>query len=367
MCAYGALIKDPLLCDYEILNVHPSLLPRWRGAAPDRARDHGRRRADRRLDHAPRRGARRRPGVPPGARADRPRRRLRHARRERLRALGGDLLVRALDERPPFAEQGEDGVTYAHKIEARDRALDFTRPPAAVERQVRALRPHIGARLPLPGGEFLGVIAARVDGDDARARRRPRPRRGRPAAARLQRRRAGADRDPPARRPADGRRRLAARPPRGRAGFFLDPRCPTATLDELVELGPRRVELGRRVGAVPVRARLPRRRRGARSAPRALATAEDPAARGVAAYVLGQLGVARARVRGRAAAALEAMAAARGGSRGARRRRARLRPPRRAVRAGHAAAPRRPRGRAASARASRWRSPAAPTRAPSPR
>src|SRR6476619_2298763 len=33
VCAYGVLVKEPLL-SYEILNVHPSLLPRWRGAAP---------------------------------------------------------------------------------------------------------------------------------------------------------------------------------------------------------------------------------------------------------------------------------------------------------------------------------------------
>src|SRR4029079_708898 len=66
---------------------------------------------------------------------------------------------------PAPTEQGEEGLTYAHKIEARDRALDFTLPPAAVERQVRALRPHIGARLPLPSGNFLGVIAAQVDGE----------------------------------------------------------------------------------------------------------------------------------------------------------------------------------------------------------
>ncbi len=33
-CAFGALIKEPLLSEYELLNVHPSLLPRWRGAAP---------------------------------------------------------------------------------------------------------------------------------------------------------------------------------------------------------------------------------------------------------------------------------------------------------------------------------------------
>src|SRR5215210_5298853 len=83
----------------------------------------------------------------------------------RLERLGGELIVRALDERPEFEEQDESRVTYAHKIDARDRSLDFTRPPEDVERVVRALRPHIGARLPLPDGSFLGVRAARVDGD----------------------------------------------------------------------------------------------------------------------------------------------------------------------------------------------------------
>src|SRR4029078_6901792 len=33
-CVSGVLIKEPLLSDYEMINVHPSLLPRWRGAAP---------------------------------------------------------------------------------------------------------------------------------------------------------------------------------------------------------------------------------------------------------------------------------------------------------------------------------------------
>ncbi len=42
ICAFGALIKEPLLSDYAWLNVHPSLLPRWRGAAPiERAIDAG--------------------------------------------------------------------------------------------------------------------------------------------------------------------------------------------------------------------------------------------------------------------------------------------------------------------------------------
>jgi methionyl-tRNA formyltransferase len=73
--------------------------------------------------------------------------------------------VRALDERPPFAEQDESRVTYAHKIEAADRALGGDRTAAELERTVRALRPHIGARLALPNGDFLGVTAARVAED----------------------------------------------------------------------------------------------------------------------------------------------------------------------------------------------------------
>src|SRR4051794_37557401 len=34
VCAFGVLVREPLLSGYEVLNVHPSLLPRWRGAAP---------------------------------------------------------------------------------------------------------------------------------------------------------------------------------------------------------------------------------------------------------------------------------------------------------------------------------------------
>jgi methionyl-tRNA formyltransferase len=93
----------------------------------------------------------------------------------RLQRLGGELLVRALDEQPPLREQPEDGVTYAHKIEAADRALDPSRPPEELERTVRALRPHIGARVPMPGGAFLGVIAARVAGDAGGPAGRVRP------------------------------------------------------------------------------------------------------------------------------------------------------------------------------------------------
>ena len=161
VCAYGVLIKEPLLSAYEMINVHPSLLPRWRGAAPvERAIMAGDEQTGvsiMRVTEALDAGAvcvqeaePIRPDDDYGTLA------------ARLERLGGDLLVRALDERPPFVEQDEARVTYAHKIDADDRALDPARPPEELERTVRALRPHIGARVALPDGNFIGVVAARL-------------------------------------------------------------------------------------------------------------------------------------------------------------------------------------------------------------
>ena len=161
VCAFGVLIKEPLLSAYEMVNVHPSLLPRWRGAAPlERAIMAG----DEQTGVSIMRVTE---GLDSGAVC------LQEAEpigpdddygtlAARLERLGGDLLVRALDEQPPFVEQDDSQVTYAHKIDAADRALDPTRTPAELERTVRALRPHIGARVELPGGDFLGVVAARI-------------------------------------------------------------------------------------------------------------------------------------------------------------------------------------------------------------
>nr|WP_281381792.1 hypothetical protein [Conexibacter arvalis] len=91
-----------------------------------------------------------------------------------MERIGGDLLVRALDERPPFAEQPEEGVTYAEKIGPEDRTLDPVRDDAAtLDRVVRGLTPHVGARLPLPASDppaFLGVAAALpLDGEEVAA------------------------------------------------------------------------------------------------------------------------------------------------------------------------------------------------------
>ena len=139
-----------------------------RGGA-DRARDHGRRRRDRRGDHARDRGLGLRRRSTRSAREPiHARRRLRHARARGWRRSARDLLVKVLDERPTPVEQDESQVTYANKIGPRERALDPTQTPEQVERTIRALRPHIGSRLPLPDG----TLPRR----DRRARRRPDPR-----------------------------------------------------------------------------------------------------------------------------------------------------------------------------------------------
>jgi methionyl-tRNA formyltransferase len=164
VCAFGALIKEPLLSERELLNVHPSLLPRWRGAAPvERAIMAGDERTGvsimrltAGLDSGPVCRAATEPIGPTdtyGTLAG------------RLAEAGGALLLQSLALRSqggsvPFAEQDEDGVTYAEKITTEDRLLDPDRPAVELERVVRALHPHIGARVALADGTLLGVQRA---------------------------------------------------------------------------------------------------------------------------------------------------------------------------------------------------------------
>ena len=160
VCAFGALIKEPLLSDYLMLNVHPSLLPRWRGAAPiERAIMAGDdetgvsiMRVTAGWDSGPVCAQTREPIAPDdnfGSLAG------------RLQELGGELMVRTLGERLRCAEQADAQVTYAEKISPADRRLDPARPAVELERVVRGLSPHIGAWVELPEGR-LGVLAARA-------------------------------------------------------------------------------------------------------------------------------------------------------------------------------------------------------------
>ena len=160
VCAFGQLIREPLLSLTEFLNVHPSLLPRWRGAAPiERAI----------MARDPKTGVcvmRLTAGLDSGPVALRAEVELGDdedygALAPRLAALGGDLLVEALDLLADgtlaFTEQDEEAVTYAEKIDDADRRLDPAEPAADLAAKVRALTPHIGAYLELEGGERLGV------------------------------------------------------------------------------------------------------------------------------------------------------------------------------------------------------------------
>ena len=217
--------------------------------------------------------------------------------------------MRALDERPEPREQGEEGLTYAHKIEARDRALDFTRPPEYAERQVRALRPHIGARLPLPDGEMLGVLAASVDGDTLA----PAGGRVRVDGHRLLLDCNGGALEltevrPPGGRPMPAAAWLRGRPEVVAAGYFLDPALPERSTDELVRLA--REEWDSEAEWAPYLSALAYRgNEEVLFQARALAADGDAKGRGVAACVLGQLGTPVRTFPAESAAALEGMAA----------------------------------------------------------
>jgi methionyl-tRNA formyltransferase len=161
VCAFGALIKEPLLSEHLMLNVHPSLLPRWRGAAPiERAIMAGDEqtgvsimRVTEGLDSGPVCAQASEPIAPEDTYG---------TLASRLQELGGELLVRTLDERPECTLQDDSLATYAEKITPRDRKLDPARSAAELERTVRALTPHIGAHVELADGTLLGVREARV-------------------------------------------------------------------------------------------------------------------------------------------------------------------------------------------------------------
>jgi methionyl-tRNA formyltransferase len=161
ICAFGALIREPLLSDHPMLNVHPSLLPRWRGAAPiERAIESGDEvtgvtimRPVAELDAGPMCLQREEPIRPDDDYGSLSR---------RLAALAGELLVETLDSQPECVPQPAEGVTIAPKIEPEERQLDPSAGPVALERRVRALNPHIGTWIGLPGGERLGVRRAAV-------------------------------------------------------------------------------------------------------------------------------------------------------------------------------------------------------------
>jgi methionyl-tRNA formyltransferase len=161
VCAFGGLIKEPLLSTYRMLNVHPSLLPRWRGAAPiERAMIAGDEvtgvsimKVSAGLDSGPvcaQASEPIRPDDTYGSLA------------ARLATLGGELLVQTLGDDPQCAEQDDRLATYAEKVGPEDRRLDPAGDARELERVVRALHPHVGALVELQDGLQLGVSEARA-------------------------------------------------------------------------------------------------------------------------------------------------------------------------------------------------------------
>jgi len=147
--AFGQILKPPLLGAYPLFNLHPSLLPRWRGAAPiERAVMAGDTETGvavielvAELDAGPIHGLERFPIGPEDDAG---------AVSERALDLGVPLLAAALRGETAGREQ-EGEPTYAARIAPADRRIDWSRPAAAIVNLVRGLSPHIGARTELDG------------------------------------------------------------------------------------------------------------------------------------------------------------------------------------------------------------------------
>ncbi|HWH18655.1 MAG TPA: methionyl-tRNA formyltransferase [Allosphingosinicella sp.] len=163
VAAYGLILPEPVLAAPRLgcLNVHASLLPRWRGAAPiQRAILAGDEKTgvtimgmERGLDTGPMYAVRETAidGKTAGELT------------AELAVIGGALMVAVLERLPELrpVPQPEEGVTYAAKIEKHEARLDFTRPAEAVERQVRAFNPMPGAFFEYEG-ERIKILAAAV-------------------------------------------------------------------------------------------------------------------------------------------------------------------------------------------------------------
>ena len=163
VAAYG-LILPPAMLDAPrrgCINIHASLLPRWRGAAPihaaiiagDAETGVTIMRMEEGLDTGPMLLKEATP-IGPDTTVQ--------ALHDALAEIGARLILRVLAEDPPAIAQPEDGVTYAAKLTKEDGRLDWSLDAAALERRVRALNPWPGTFFDYQG-EPIRVLAARVE------------------------------------------------------------------------------------------------------------------------------------------------------------------------------------------------------------
>jgi methionyl-tRNA formyltransferase len=164
VAAYGLILPRPMLDAPRLgcINIHASLLPRWRGAAPIQAAilagDTSTGITIMRMEEGLDTGPMYLSGVVPiGPRTTTP------ELHDALAALGATLIVRALENLPEAEAQPEAGVTYAAKLSREDGKLDFNLDALALDRQVRALMPWPGTFANF-AGEPLKILQAEPAG-----------------------------------------------------------------------------------------------------------------------------------------------------------------------------------------------------------
>jgi len=167
VAAYGLILPAAMLAApvQGCINIHASLLPRWRGAAPihaailagDSETGVTIMQMDAGLDTGPMLLAEAVP-IPPRATTG-----LLH---DVLAGLGACLVVKVLAENPPARPQPEQGVTYAPKLTKDDGRLDWTESAGALDRRIRAMDPWPGAFTTLHG-TLLKILAAQPESGSA--------------------------------------------------------------------------------------------------------------------------------------------------------------------------------------------------------
>lgn len=161
--AYGLILPQPVLDAPRLgcLNIHASILPRWRGAAPihrailagDAETGVAIMQMEAGLDTGPVLALTRTPIAADDTTA---------SLHDRLAAMGADLICDVLDRLPlPAVPQAQDGVTYAAKIDKTEARIDWTLPAEQVDRQIRGLSPFPGAWCMI-GDERVKLLASTV-------------------------------------------------------------------------------------------------------------------------------------------------------------------------------------------------------------
>ncbi len=164
VAAYGLILPPAILAAprHGCMNIHASLLPRWRGAAPiqrailagDNVTGVTIMDMEAGLDTGPMRAKHVTPIEDKTA----------GALTQELADAGAELMVEVLDDltlHPPMP-QPDEGVTYAAKIDKAESRIDFTQDAHAIERQVRAFNPFPGAFFAYQGERFR-ILAAHVE------------------------------------------------------------------------------------------------------------------------------------------------------------------------------------------------------------